>query len=30
MAGMNLFMLIWGVRLVQTTWFQAISDFPVV
>ena len=30
MAGMNLFMLIWGVRLVQTTWFQAIADFPVV
>ena len=30
MAGMNLFMLIWGVRLVHTTWFQAISDFPLV
>ena len=28
MAGMNLFMLVWGVRLVHTTWFQAISDFP--
>jgi TRAP-type C4-dicarboxylate transport system permease small subunit len=24
----NLFMLIWGVRLVDTTWNQAISDFP--
>jgi TRAP-type C4-dicarboxylate transport system permease small subunit len=30
MAGMNLFMLVWGVRLVHTTWFQAISDFPAV
>jgi TRAP-type C4-dicarboxylate transport system permease small subunit len=30
MAGMNLFMLVWGVRLVHTTWFQAISDFPLV
>ena len=30
MAGMNLFMLIWGVRLVHTTWFQAISDFPAI
>lgn len=28
MAGMNLFMLVWGVRLVHTTWFQSISDFP--
>ena len=30
MAGINLFMLIWGVRLVHTTWFQAISDFPAI
>ena len=30
MAGMNLFMLVWGVRLVHTTWFQAISDFPLI
>lgn len=30
MAGTNLFMLIWGVRLVQTTWYQAIADFPIV
>ena len=30
MAGMNLFMLVWGVRLVHTTWFQAISDFPAI
>ena len=26
----NLFMLVWGIRLVQTTWFQAIPEFPVV
>jgi TRAP-type C4-dicarboxylate transport system permease small subunit len=30
MAGMNLFMLVWGVRLVHVTWFQAISDFPAI
>ena len=30
MAGMNLFMLIWGVRLVHTTWFQVIADFPLI
>jgi TRAP-type C4-dicarboxylate transport system permease small subunit len=30
MAGMNLFMLVWGLRLVHTTWFQVISDFPSV
>jgi TRAP-type C4-dicarboxylate transport system permease small subunit len=30
MAGMNLFMLVWGVRLVHTTWFQVIADFPLV
>jgi TRAP-type C4-dicarboxylate transport system permease small subunit len=30
MAGINLFMLFWGVRLVHTTWFQVISDFPIV
>jgi TRAP-type C4-dicarboxylate transport system permease small subunit len=23
-------MLVWGVRLVHTTWFQSISDFPGV
>jgi len=26
----NLFMLVWGFRLVQTTWFQAIAEFPIV
>ena len=30
MAGLNLFMLVWGVRLVHTTWFQSISDFPSI
>ena len=28
--AMALFMLVWGVRLVHTTWFQAISDFPAI
>jgi TRAP-type C4-dicarboxylate transport system permease small subunit len=28
MGFTNLFMLIWGTRLVETTWNQAISDFP--
>ena len=26
----NLFMLWWGIRLVQTTWYQAIPEFPIV
>jgi TRAP-type C4-dicarboxylate transport system permease small subunit len=30
MAGTNLFMLVYGVRLVRTTWHQVIADFPVV
>jgi TRAP-type C4-dicarboxylate transport system permease small subunit len=30
MAGTNLFMLVWGTRLVRTTWYQAIADFPVI
>lgn len=29
-AGTTLFMLIWGVRLVHTTWFQSIAEFPGV
>src|SRR5262249_51257231 len=24
----NLFMLVWGIKLVQTTWFQSIAEFP--
>ena len=30
MAATNLFMLIWGTRLVETTWHQAIAEFPIV
>jgi TRAP-type C4-dicarboxylate transport system permease small subunit len=30
MAATNLFMLVWGVRLVETTWHQVIADFPIV
>lgn len=26
----NLFMVVWGVSLVQTTWFQSIAEFPIV
>jgi TRAP-type C4-dicarboxylate transport system permease small subunit len=26
----NLFMLIWGIRLVETTWYQTIPEFPAV
>jgi TRAP-type C4-dicarboxylate transport system permease small subunit len=28
MAVMALFMLFWGVRLVEATWFNTIADFP--
>jgi TRAP-type C4-dicarboxylate transport system permease small subunit len=28
MMGANLFMLVYGVRLVEATWHQAIADFP--
>jgi len=30
MLGTNLFMLWWGIKLVQTTWFQVIAEFPIV
>ena len=30
MAVTNLFMLFWGMRLVHTTWYQAIADFPLL
>lgn len=30
MIATNLFMLVYGIRLVQATWYQVISDFPVV
>jgi TRAP-type C4-dicarboxylate transport system permease small subunit len=26
----NLFMLLWGMRLVETTWHQAIAEFPII
>jgi TRAP-type C4-dicarboxylate transport system permease small subunit len=26
----NLFMLWWGIKLVQTTWFQSIAEFPIL
>ena len=26
----NLFMLVWGIKLVQATWHQSIAEFPVV
>jgi TRAP-type C4-dicarboxylate transport system permease small subunit len=26
----NVFMLVWGIKLVQTTWFQSIAEFPIV
>lgn len=28
MMATNLFMFWWGIKLVQTTWYQSISDFP--
>jgi TRAP-type C4-dicarboxylate transport system permease small subunit len=28
MMGTNLFMFWWGIKLVETTWYQSISDFP--
>jgi TRAP-type C4-dicarboxylate transport system permease small subunit len=30
MAGTTLFMLIWGARLVNTTWHQVIAEFPTM
>ena len=30
MLATNLFMVVWGLRLVQTTWFQSIAEFPIV
>jgi TRAP-type C4-dicarboxylate transport system permease small subunit len=26
----NLFMVVWGIKLVHTTWFQSIAEFPIV
>ena len=30
MLATNLFMLWWGIKLVQTTWYQSIPEFPVI
>jgi TRAP-type C4-dicarboxylate transport system permease small subunit len=30
MMATNLFMLVWGLKLVETTWFQVIAEFPIV
>jgi TRAP-type C4-dicarboxylate transport system permease small subunit len=30
MLATNLLVLVWGIRLVQTTWHQGIAEFPVV
>lgn len=30
MIIINLFMLVWGAELVQTTWHQVIGEFPIV
>jgi TRAP-type C4-dicarboxylate transport system permease small subunit len=29
MLTTNLFMVVWGVRLVQATWYQSIAEFPI-
>src|SRR6266700_4979531 len=26
----NLFMLWWGIKLVETTWYQSIAEFPII
>jgi TRAP-type C4-dicarboxylate transport system permease small subunit len=30
MMTTNVFMLWWGLKLVQTTWYQSIAEFPIV
>ena len=30
MMGANLFMLVWGIKLVQVTCYQAIPEFPII
>ena len=30
MLTTNLFMVVWGISLVETTWFQGIAEFPIV
>jgi len=29
MLTTNLFMVVWGIRLVQATWYQSIAEFPI-
>src|SRR5438270_12213293 len=30
MLATNVFMLIWGIKLVEITWYQGIAEFPIV
>ena len=30
MLATNLFMVVWGIRLVETTWYQSVAEFPIV
>jgi TRAP-type C4-dicarboxylate transport system permease small subunit len=30
MLATNLFMVVWGLKLVQATWYQSIAEFPLV
>jgi TRAP-type C4-dicarboxylate transport system permease small subunit len=30
MLATNLFMLVWGFKLVQATWYQSIAEFPII
>ena len=30
MLATNLLVLTWGIKLVQTTWYQSIAEFPIV
>jgi TRAP-type C4-dicarboxylate transport system permease small subunit len=30
MLATNLFMLWWGIKLVETTWYQSIAEFPIL
>ena len=30
MLATNLFMMWWGIKLVETTWYQSIAEFPII
>src|SRR6188472_3025346 len=30
MLATNLFMLVWGIRLVETTWYQSVAEIPLL